>query len=485
MTASFTTPGTTDTTDTTNRTTDTRGVDRFRCRQMTATDAGIVAVVFLVVFVVSSVGSPLLAQSDERIAEIRVHGNHTTPDEEVLGLSGLKIGDEATDKAFREATKAIRRTHRFTDVDVRKRYLSLSDPTQVLAMIVVNEKAGVSDTDLTPGLGKRLRTASMFLPILNYTDGYGLTYGVRTTFPHAFDEQTRVSVPLSWGGERRAGVEVDHWFGGSRGLYGVGRRDPTVRLIGGFAVYRRENPFYEVSDLRVEARARVEHPIRKWLRVGATARTAQVTFGNDVADLGSALRESTAQLLPPRTVNRHNAYSADVIVDTRLDPTFPRNAVYASLGREQLQWEDGGNAGRWNSDLRGYAGVGRGMVLALRTQFNTSDHALPASEQLLLGGTDTLRGYGAGTAAGDNLTTVSTELRIPLTTPLNVGRFGVKGFVDWGTTWANGSRFGDAEWRRGIGGGIYFGAGPVLLDLAAAWAEDGSARVNFGLGVSF
>jgi len=68
---------------------------------------------------------------------------------------------------------------------------------------------------------------------------------------------------------------------------------------------------------------------------------------------------------------------------------------------------------------------------------------------------------------------------------LNVGRFGVKGFVDWGTTWANGSRFGDAEWRRGIGGGIYFGAGPVLLDLAAAWAEDGSARVNFGLGVSF
>jgi len=47
------------------------------------------------------------------------------------------------------------------------------------------------------------------------------------------------------------------------------------------------------------------------------------------------------------------------------------------------------------------------------------------------------------------------------------------------------SKFSNADWQRGIGGGVYFGAGPLLMDLAAAWAEDGSARVNFGLGVSF
>jgi outer membrane protein assembly factor BamA len=444
----------------------------------------VVAVVF-VVSVVCALASPLLAQDAERIAEIRVHGNHSTPDTTIIELSSLQVGDPADDKTLREATKSIRRSHRFTDVEVRKRYLSISDPTRVLAMIVVNEKAGVSDTNLTPSIATRLRASSMFLPILNYQDGYGLTYGVRTTVPRVFDEQTRLSVPLSWGGERRAGVELDHWFGGSRGFYGIGRRDPKVRLIGGFAVYRRENPHYEVSDLRLEAKARVEHPINNWLRVGATAKTARVTFGNEPDDLRSSISEATARLLPPRTIDRHNSYSADVIVDTRLDPSFPRNAVYASLGREQLTWQGDGNAGRWNTDLRGYVGVGAGMVLALRTQASTSDQGLPASEQPLLGGTDTLRGYDAGTSAGDNLATLSTELRIPLTTPLNIGRFGVKGFVDWGTTWANGSRFKDADWQRGIGGGIFFGAGPLLLDLAAAWAEDGSARVNFGLGVSF
>jgi outer membrane protein assembly factor BamA len=442
-------------------------------------------VVLTVVIVVCSLSSSASAQ-EERIAEIRVHGNHSTPDTTILELSGLRVGDPADDKSLREATKALRKSHRFTDVEIRKRYVSISDPTRVLAMIVVNEKAGVSDTNLTPGVGTRLRASSMFLPILNYQDGYGFTYGVRTTFPRVLDDQTRLSIPLTWGGERRAGVELDHWFGGSRGFYGIGRRDPKVRLIGGVSISRRENPFYEVADRRLEGKLRAEHPITSWLRVGAQARSARVTFGASPADLNGSPDSIAAALLPLQEVDHHTSYSADLIVDTRLDPSFPRNAIYASLGRELLKWNDGSNsAGRWNSDLRGYVGVGRGVVVGLRTQFMTTDQALPPSEQPLLGGTDTLRGYHAGTAAGDNLATVSTELRIPLTTPLSVGRFGVKGFVDWGTTWAHDARFKDADWRRGIGGGVFFGGGPVLFDLAAAWAEDGKARVNFGLGVSF
>lgn len=443
----------------------------------------------LFVAVVSLVAAPGLAtaQDEERIAEIRVHGNHSTPDEDILAMSGLHVGDPATDKALREATKSIRRTHRFSDVEIRRRYVSINDPTRVLAMIVVNEKAGVSDTNLTPGIGTRFRASTMFLPILNYQDGYGFTYGVRTTFPYALGGPTRVSVPLSWGGERRAGVDVDHWFGGSPGTYGIGRREPAMRLIGGVAVYRRENPYYDVGDLRLEGRVRAERPITSWLRVGATARTAQVTFGNAgrSLDIGQADETPTAPLLPSRTVSNHQSYSADVVVDTRLDPSFPRNAVYASFGREALRWEDVGGAARWNADVRGYIGLPKAMVLGLRTQVVTSDQPVPASEQPLLGGTDTLRGYDAGTAAGDNLAAMSTELRALLTSPLRVGRFGVKGFLDWGTTWASGSRLADARWHRGVGGGVFFGGGPILLDVAAAWAEDGSGRVNVGLGVSF
>jgi hypothetical protein len=444
--------------------------------------------------------TPVFAQS-ERIAEIRVHGNHTTPDADVLELSGLTVGEPATEDVLERAQEAIRRSHRFSDAEVRKRYLSISDPSQVLVMIVVDEKAGVSDTDLTPGIGKRLRASGMFLPILSYQDGYGFTYGVRTTFPHAVDDNTRVSVPLSWGGERRVGLDVDHWFGGSRGLYGIGRRDPQVRLLGSLAIYRRVNPYFEVPDLRHEAKLRVEKPIGTWLRFGAAAKTARVAFGTE--DIDASPASAITPGLPPlsltlpvpglRIVDRHDSFLADVVVDTRRDPSFPRNAVYLSLGREALRWQDGDlvatpgrtNAGRWLSDLRGYVGIGGSAVLALRGQFSTANRALPFSEQPLLGGTDTLRGYQAGIAIGDNLAAVSTEVRYPLTSPLNAGRFGVKGFVDWGTTWNAGATFADAAWRRGIGGGIFFGGGPVLLDLAAAWAQDGSARVNFGLGVSF
>jgi len=47
-------------------------------------------------------------------------------------------------------------------------------------MIVIDERAGISADDLTPGFGAQLRSAVQWLPIFNYADGYGLTYGIRT-----------------------------------------------------------------------------------------------------------------------------------------------------------------------------------------------------------------------------------------------------------------------------------------------------------------
>jgi hemolysin activation/secretion protein len=116
-------------------------------------------------------------------------------------------------------------------------------------------------------------------------------------------------------------------------------------------------------------------------------------------------------------------------------------------------------ARRFMTDLRGYVGVGP-IVVGIRAQSITSDSPLPASEQPLLGGGDTLRGYRAGHRVGDNLAALSTEVRLPINSPLSVGRFGVKTFVDWGTTWASGARLADQRWDRGVGGGIYFGGGP-------------------------
>ena len=400
------------------------------------------------------------AQPAERIAEIRVHGNHTTPDADILAIAGLRVGDEASDATLAAASRKIEESGRFAGVDLRRRYSSITDPSQILIMIVVEEHAGISDVDLTPGPLKRLRASGMWLPIVSYADGYGLTYGARLTFADLLGPKTRVSMPFTWGGERRAGVELERRFGG---VDASGARPPSLRLVGGVAEYRRVNPFYRVADTRLEGRARVERPFTYWLRAGAGVRSARINFDGDR--------------------DRHDAVGADLVVDTRLDPSFPRNAVYLDAGWEHLRFANDA-ARRWMTDARGYVGVGP-TIVGIRAQSITSDEPLPASEQPLLGGGDTLRGYRAGHRVGDNLAALSAEVRVPLNSPLTVGRFGVETFVDWGTTWASGARLRDQRWDRGIGAGIYFGAGPVIGDLAVAWPKHGSPRTTFGLGVSF
>jgi hemolysin activation/secretion protein len=124
-------------------------------------------------------------------------------------------------------------------------------------------------------------------------------------------------------------------------------------------------------------------------------------------------------------------------------------------------------------------------VLALRAQASHADATLPPAEQALLGGGPSVRGYRAGNRAGDSLAAVSAELRVPLTSPLNFGRFGVKAFVDAGTVWNANQRLADQPWDRGIGGGVFFGASVLTLDVDVAWPERGDPRVHVAMGVTF
>lgn len=170
--------------------------------------------------------------------------------------------------------------------------------------------------------------------------------------------------------------------------------------------------------------------------------------------------------------------------ETRLNLKFPRNAFHVRLDWERLAFE-AGRAHLWRTDVRGYVGAGGSTVLALRGQLETSNTALPFAEQSLLGGGNSLRGYATGHRAGDNLAAGTIEVRQPLNSPLIIGRFGVKAFVDAGTTWAAGGRIGNRRFDHGIGGGTYVGAGPFIMDLDVAWPEQGHARAHFDFGISF
>ena len=404
---------------------------------------------------VALVCAPVVASAQDTIAEIRVHGNHTTPDADVISLSGLAVGGNAAGASLHDAEEKLKASHRFDTVEVKRMFRSIDNPADILIMILVDERAGVSKDDLTPGPLKRFGAASLWLPVLNYEDGYGLTYGVRVAFADVRGERSRLSVPLTWGGERRAGVEFERAFD----------RGPISLMRVGGSVNRRVNPFYELADQRRDLRIDADRILASWLRVGGDAAVAHVDFGYSYAA-------------------RHSAIGAHAIIDTRIDPSFPRNAIDTRIGWQRLTFS-GSDAGRFIADAHAYVGVIGSVVLALRGQLSRADTALPAAEHVLLGGSGSLRGYRAGYRAGDSMAAVSVEVRVPFTSALNLSRFGVKAFVDGGTTWMSTERLADQTLQRGIGGGVFAGAAAFMLDLDVAWPEEGKPRVHFGMGIKF
>jgi hemolysin activation/secretion protein len=95
-----------------------------------------------------------------------------------------------------------------------------------------------------------------------------------------------------------------------------------------------------------------------------------------------------------------------------------------------------------------------------------------------------LRGHDAGYRAGDNLAAASAELRVPLTSPLNIGRVGIKTFADWGTVYPAGSSLTRQRFDRGYGVGVFATATVLAVDADLAWSEHGAFNFHFRLAMN-
>jgi hemolysin activation/secretion protein len=174
----------------------------------------------------------------------------------------------------------------------------------------------------------------------------------------------------------------------------------------------------------------------------------------------------------------------DVKIDTRLDPWLSPNAVYARASLEHLGFEAGGIA-RSSLEARGHIGLIGQSVLVIRGQREDSNHPLPPNFKPMLGGTGNLRGFEAGHEVGDTLVAGSAELRVPLTSPLNVGKLGLSAFIDIATIYDNGGRLADQHFERGVGGAVWVAATVFRLELSVARGLGYDTRVQLAAGVTF
>jgi outer membrane protein assembly factor BamA len=255
---------------------------------------------------------------------------------------------------------------------------------------------------------------------------------------------------------RRAAIEAERQF----------KSGPFTRVDSSFAIWQRENPRFEVADRRIELKARAEKDFATILRLSVDGSRSNVHF--------AALDD------------RLWTVATNVAIDTRLSPSFPRNAFYLGGGWTGLHVNSRPQINRYTADARGYVGIVRQAVLAARVQYVGADATLPPYERLLLGGAPTLRGYSPGSFDGDRLLVASAELRVPITSVISGGTFGLTAFLDAGKVIDHDRRFDDVAWNRGVGGGIFLIASVFRINLDVARGLDNKkTRLHLTTGFSF
>jgi outer membrane protein assembly factor BamA len=408
----------------------------------------------LTVFAAVGAATGATAQPVETVAAVQIHGNTLTSDDEIMSLAGVAVGALVQADTVDAVTARLVAAKRFKSVQVLKRFASIADPSQILLVIIVDEgpvRLQRTGDPNQPARTVRSRSGRLlFLPILNAEDGYGLTYGARFAWPDAAGARSRVSVPASWGGDKRAALEFEKSFDGV----------PVDRVTAGASVSRRTNPHFDRDDDRVRGWLRGEKALLQPLRAGVTVGVQRVSFLDATSAIGHV--------------------GADVTLDTRIDTVLPRNAIYVRAG-----WEHIAGADRTEIDARGYLPLYGQSIVALRATRLGSNEALPSFLKPLLGGMANLRGFAAGTEAADNLVAASAEVIVPLTSPLSFGRIGVSAFVDAGAAYDEGERLSEQPWKRGAGGSLWFSAAVLRINVAVAHGRGSSTRVHVGANVSF
>jgi outer membrane protein assembly factor BamA len=389
-------------------------------------------------------GSAQAAQipSEETITEILIRGNIKTPDETIIRLAGIQTGVPAATLDLEDLKRKLMRSGKFEWVEAAKRYRSLSLTERVVLVVTVKEKESI-------------KSKLMVFPILSGSDEYGLDYGASFAAKDVLGFKEKLSMPLTWGGIRRAAMEGEFSL-----------RNPvfrTLTLAG--EISRKENPHYNKGDYR------------KGFRVALQRRLSRLEFNVQSGWTGVRYDARSADLA---------SIEAGVILDTRQNINLPRDAVYAGISYKRLAILDGGpRYDLYTLDLRGYKGLIGQTILAGQFLYRGASGRLPDYERPFLGGANTLRGYEPGAFTGDNAAIASLELRMPLTSLRKIYHAGIDVFTDGGAIYDYGTSLGNSKFKHSAGVGGYFLIAGIGLKVDLAYNMHDAFRVHFSTGFRF
>jgi outer membrane protein assembly factor BamA len=421
---------------------------------MTNRAPGAVGVVALTLLATTNVAAQS-PTSSEVVTELRIHGNYSVPDADVMRMAGIAPGDSIGPDTIDTIVARLRASERFDEVEVRKRYTSLTSSDSVALILLVHERPASVERNRLMRVLSTVSRQTLLMPIVDYAEGHGFAYGARFSLVEMLGERGRLTVPLTLGGKRQAAIELEKRF--------------DVAMVhavrGGVSTSREENQHHRVADRRVEAWVGADRTVASSLRVSAQVSVSDVRFG----------------LIDERLAT----YRVGLELDTRSTIGFPRDAVYARAVWLWLDPAEGAAVSQPQLDARGFIGLLGQSVLAVRAQYQGASAAVPAYAQPLLGGGGSVRGHRVGVRAGDRLAAASAELRLPLNSPTSFGQAGVRLFVDTGAVWDVDARLRKTRFSQGVGGGVFLGAAFINLQLDLAHDLRDGARLHFATSVSF
>lgn len=383
---------------------------------------------------------PRARLASELVVEVRVHGNYSLSDEEVLQIAAVEVGDRVTTADRAAIAQRLLDSGRFATVEVLRRYRSLTPTDRVQLILSVQQKTSTGDKLL-------------LMPELQYNENEKLSIGARIAAKSLFGGGELISVPLTYGGVDQLAVEVTRDW------------DSGYRVGGSVGARRFENPHARLDDARLHAAAFIERNLTD---------TLQLRFDGEIADVDFGGLDETLW-----------TYGAGVRFDTRLNLSFPYDAVVVGARWQRLDPATGVSANRLRFELAAYKTIVGQLVLAARAVLHTADAPLPVYERPYVGGMVSLRGYRAGALGGDNAIFGGAELRLPVTTSFSVARLGFTAFWDIGTAYPYGLPMARAQFENGVGAGVFLVAPLVRLNLDVANNLEGDTRVHFGLGFRF